>query len=564
MQAAPPTAPGYELLSLLGSGGAARVWRARRTADNLLVALKVVDLGPGEVSGALREAAVLSRVRHPHVLHLYDVVPLDGDDGRPAGVALAVQLAAGGSLAQVLAARDHLTPGEVVTALAPLAAALADLHAVGVVHGDVSAGNVLFLSDGMPMLSDLGVCRIAGEPAAATHGTDGMVAPELVEGLAPSAESDVYAVGALAWQCLVGRPPGWVGTRAPLVEMAPGLPEALREIVTACLAPEPDDRPEADEVAAALFDAARPEPLKLAPGADPALGLTQRLREEVNDPAPSHERPVRRLHPWAVTRGRRGRRGPGLRAQAAHRARAGERTAGPERGDRWSVRGTWWWRATAAVVVLLGLMQLGVPAVRQAAAWLLEPAPAPTSTTTSTSQSPSTAVALAPSGPAGSSQAAELGAGEGSSIGAAESPAAASAGGEQAPPSGAAAMSDPSRDPAAAVQGLVDARAAAWVSGEPDDLAAVHAPGSMALAADAADLQAAAARGWRYEGVGFTVVEATVARVEDRRVVVEAQVDRSAFRVVGADESRSQPAKAEDVTLDLRLTDAGWRIWSWS
>lgn len=559
MQAAPPTVPGYDLLSPLGSGGAARVWRARRRADNLLVALKVVDLGPEEVSGALREAAVLSRVRHPHVLRLYDVVPLDGDDGRPGGVALAVHLAAGGSLAQVLQARDHLTPGEVVTALAPVAAALADLHAAGVVHGDVSAGNVLFLSDGMPMLSDLGMCRIAGEPAAATHGTDGMVAPELIEGLPPSAESDVYAVGAVAWQCLVGRPPGWVGIRASLVEVAPELPEALCGIISACLAPEPDDRPEAHEVAAGLFDAARPEPLKLAPGADPARGLTQRLRDVINDTETGPEPPVRRLHPWAVIGGRDGRP-PGRRAQPAHRARTGDRTVASEGTGRAWVRSTWWWRATAAAVVMLGLTQLGVPVVREAAGWLMEPAP------TSSTQSPPTPVAA--TGPAGG--AAPLSAGEGSTVGGAAtssavtSPAVPPSGEGSEPLRGATAEPDPSRDPAAAVQGLVDARAAAWVSGDVDDLAAVHAPGSIALAADVADLRAAADHGWRYKGVRFTVVEVSVKRVEDRRVVVEATVDRSAFQVVGADESHSQPAKVADVTLDLRLTDAGWRIWSWS
>jgi len=151
MQPEPPQVPGYSLLEPIGSGATGRVWRARREADALLVALKIVDVPDGDVSSAMREAAVLSRVRHRHLIHLYDVLALPGADGRSASIALAVQLAGGGSLAQVLSGRGHLTPGELVTVVAPLAGALADLHRAGVVHGDLSPGNVLFLSDGMPM-----------------------------------------------------------------------------------------------------------------------------------------------------------------------------------------------------------------------------------------------------------------------------------------------------------------------------------------------------------------------------------------------------------------------------
>lgn len=206
-----PQIPGYDVLGRIGVGSSAQVWRARRLADDLDVALKVVPTRPEQVSSALREAGILARVRHQHVIHLYAVLPVPGSGGRPGGVALAMELADGGALTDVLSAREHLTPGELVTICSPLAGALAELHRASVVHGDISPGNVLFRSDGMPLLADLGASRIAGERQAQTYGTDGMVAPEVLEGFEPSAESDVYALGALSWRCLVGEDRGGSG-----------------------------------------------------------------------------------------------------------------------------------------------------------------------------------------------------------------------------------------------------------------------------------------------------------------------------------------------------------------
>ena len=69
-------------------------------------------------------------------------------------------------------------PGEVVTIAAPLASALATAHGLGLVHGDVSPANVLFTADGMPLLADLGVARVAGERLATVDGTLDMSSPE--------------------------------------------------------------------------------------------------------------------------------------------------------------------------------------------------------------------------------------------------------------------------------------------------------------------------------------------------------------------------------------------------
>src|SRR5690606_4753627 len=134
----------------------------------LAVALKVIRPRTGDVDDALCEAGLLASVRHRHVVHLYDVLPLtEVGTGRPEAVVLVTQLAAGGSLAQLLSRRSILSPGELVTVLQPVAGALVDLHARGVVHGDLSTGNVLFRADGMPLLADLGTARVAGERGGA-------------------------------------------------------------------------------------------------------------------------------------------------------------------------------------------------------------------------------------------------------------------------------------------------------------------------------------------------------------------------------------------------------------
>jgi eukaryotic-like serine/threonine-protein kinase len=528
-----PVVPGYSLLERVGSGASGEVWRARRRADDLLVALKVVRPRDGDLSTALREAAVLSRVRHQHLLHLYDVVPLPDPQGRPAGLGLAVQFAAGGSLAQVLAARRLLSLGELVTLLSPLAGALADLHRVGVVHGDVSPGNVLFLSDGMPMLADVGVSRLVGERLDAVHGTDGMVAPEVVEGFPPGPESDVYALGALAWVCLSGEQPGWVGTRADLADLAPELPDAARDLVQRCLAPEPEDRPDAEEVAVAVLALAPPEPIEVAPDADPGLGLTRRLRAAARADDEADEQVGRRSH------------------LPRHRSARGT----SEHGGPGRRRPLW-----AAAAVLLVTVAVGSVAVAV--------------TSWPSGEAQDGVAPLAPAAP--TSPAAEGAPGAGASPAAGVSPSgdrtgsarAASTSSVSVEPSapGAGALDpvvDDEPEPVSLMQELVDARALAWESGDPERLRAALAAGSPALRADTADLELAAAERIDYTGVGFRVVSADIRGEEDGRLRVSGVVERAPLQISTRDGIQQTPGVEEEVTWELRRTDGRWFLWSW-
>ncbi len=295
----PPVVPGYALGTRLGTGGSAVVWAGTRDRDGTPVAVKVVTVGAGEqADAAVRELGVLARVDVEGLVRFHEAVSLPGQDRR---VALVLDHVGGGSLQGVLAARGTLSVGESVTVLAPVAKALAGLHAAGVVHGDVTPGNVLLERTGRPLLADLGVARFVGEAPGEAVGTEGFVAPEVVDGGAVTPAADVYAAGALAWWCVTGQVPGPASWRAPLESLAPGLPEAWCETTTQALASDPAARPSAAQLALAWFDAAPCEPLRLVVGTDETSLLTHRLRrpqsEAVEVRRPAKQRRFARAAP---------------------------------------------------------------------------------------------------------------------------------------------------------------------------------------------------------------------------------------------------------------------------
>ncbi len=156
--------PGYRLVGLLGFGPTGQVWRAVEIATDAEVAARLVrrpTRSGAELSGRLRElSGRLQRLGHPHVLGLRRVLP-----GQRAGEVWCVaDLAAGGSLAALLARRGTLSPGEVVTIGAPVAEALQAMHARGLAHGRMHASNILLTADGRPLLSDAGLAEALLDP----------------------------------------------------------------------------------------------------------------------------------------------------------------------------------------------------------------------------------------------------------------------------------------------------------------------------------------------------------------------------------------------------------------
>ena len=252
----------YDLDHQIGAGASGTVWRAHhRGPVTRTVALKRLRAGGGadDLARLRREAMVLAELDHPHVVRVLEVIH-DGD-----GVAVAMQFAPGGSLDDLLAERGRLEPGQVVALAAPLAEALASAHRRGVVHGDVKPANVLFTSDGEPLLGDFGVARTLGQVTSdQVTGTAEYLAPELLDGARPDQRTDIYALGVVCYQALAGRPPhtgpaplavaraAEAGAHTPL-DAVPGVPPAVARVVERAMDRDRDRRfATADELARAL------------------------------------------------------------------------------------------------------------------------------------------------------------------------------------------------------------------------------------------------------------------------------------------------------------------------
>jgi hypothetical protein len=308
-----PVVPGFVLEELLGRGGSGQVWRARPRAGGPPVAVKVLVRGDPERQE--REAALLAELDHPHLVRLHRVVRHEVR-GRPAEVALVLDLLAGGSLAALLARRGRLRPGEVVTTVAPIAAALAHAHERGVVHGDLSPGNVVFTAEGRPVLTDLGTARLVGDTAGAEV-TPAYVDPVVARGGAPGPASDVFGVAAAAFHALTGIAP-WnaadprgtltvaaAGDLPDLALLAPEAPEELVRVVQRGLSLDPHRRGTAAAFALDLRHACRPEPVRLPEAGvpDAELGMTGRgARTELTHQVPG--RRPRAAHSAPVSVGR--------------------------------------------------------------------------------------------------------------------------------------------------------------------------------------------------------------------------------------------------------------------
>lgn len=226
----------YELEEQLAAGAHGSVWRGRRkgAVPQDVAVKRVLSGAPAEAVEALRrEAEVLSSLDHPHVVRVLDVADDDG------GVAVVMQFAPGGSLAALLAARGRLSGGEVVAILAPIADALASAHRRGVLHGDVKPGNIVFTSDGEPLLGDFGIARRLGGGPQGLAGTPEYMAPEVAGGAEPDERADVYALGVVAYEALCGVVPFDGPTALAVLRAADsGSPPALDDRVPQALAAE--------------------------------------------------------------------------------------------------------------------------------------------------------------------------------------------------------------------------------------------------------------------------------------------------------------------------------------
>jgi hypothetical protein len=248
----------YERVARLGRGGMGVVDLARRE-DGTEVALKRLTLhgSTEDIARARhrieREAEVLTRLDHPNIVELLEVVD-DGED-----ITLVMAYLTGGTLADRVATHGPLPPEEVERLAEDLGRALAEAHRAGVVHRDIKPGNVLFDAHGVPHLADFGVASSRDDTAGLTVvgmvvGTPGFMAPEQARGEGAGQASDVFALGATLLYAATGEGPYGKGAadllmlRAAEGKVRPvprSLPVTLRRRLEAMLDPRPERRPSA-------------------------------------------------------------------------------------------------------------------------------------------------------------------------------------------------------------------------------------------------------------------------------------------------------------------------------
>jgi eukaryotic-like serine/threonine-protein kinase len=518
--------PGYDIDELVGFGGSGEVWRAREQASGDVVALKRVRsagaaAAASGAAGALgeptqrlqREAALLATVQHEHVVRLRSVVPIAD------GLVLVLDYAEGGSLTALLAARGRLSAGEVVTIGAPLAGALAEVHARGLSHGDITPGNIVFDGAGKPLLADLGVASLAGEQGVAVGATAGYADPagfgSAGTGGPRLAAGDVHGLAAVCFAALAGVPP-YLETDPSVAQalrpLVPGAPAGLVAAIESALDPDPAARPDAATLGRALFAACAPAAVRLA---RPAAPVVEAPTREVRPPVESHE-----------TTPAVGRRGTSPRGSLARRPSA-------SRGrHRWSAK-----RAVVVRRVVTGAAAVGLlgGAIAVGVGWAGHDHNASASTVVAASPLPS--IVVVPSQPLPSA------------VGSA-SPVASSA---SAVPNWTAVL-----------EALDTARDAAFADGDAGQLDTVYVAASAVLAADRATLTQLVTAGQRARGLHLQLVSVRAASVSPTNVTLAVRDTLSAYDLVGTDGAVEHAAGRgeRDWIVMLRLQHPGdhWRI----
>ncbi|GIJ21616.1 serine/threonine-protein kinase [Micromonospora lutea] len=262
----------YRLIEQLGAGGMSVVWRGYDEVLGRQVAVKVLASRLAS-DRAFRhririEAQAAARLCHPNITNVYDY-----GESVQVGVTVpyvVMELIDGGPLTARLTRDARLPWREAVTVAAEVSSALATAHARGVVHRDVTPGNVMLTATGVKVV-DFGISALVGEsekgPDGTLLGTPAYLAPERLDNGQVSPATDVYAVGLLLYRMLTGRLPWQADTTTQMLRAhmyrepdpmpdVPGLPDGVADLVGRCLAKLPADRPTTAELARTLAEAA--------------------------------------------------------------------------------------------------------------------------------------------------------------------------------------------------------------------------------------------------------------------------------------------------------------------
>jgi serine/threonine-protein kinase PknK len=251
-----PRVPGYDSFELIGRGGFSSVWRARQTAYDRMVAVKILHSGIDDEAGRRRferECTLMGRLTgHPNIVTVLDSGFLD--DGHPF---LAMTYCEHGSLADRVRSTGPIPAAEVTRIGVKIAGALDAAHQLGVLHRDVKPENILVTAFGEPALADFGISTARGAATVTAAYTPTHAAPEVLLGKPADVRTDAYNLGSTLYQLLRGESafsdPEQTGVadfvdrvlHQPPPPLAPEIaPAALSAAIVAAMAKDPADRPQ--------------------------------------------------------------------------------------------------------------------------------------------------------------------------------------------------------------------------------------------------------------------------------------------------------------------------------
>jgi serine/threonine-protein kinase len=270
----------YEIRERIGSGGMARVMRAFDLRLEREVAVKMLHddlLEKQEIAARfMREARIFAKLRHAHIVEIHDILHFEGDDQRPGGVAMVMELIDGMDAARTIRGLGPVRPEVAAIIVRAVADALAYAHHQGIVHRDVKPANVLLGRDGRVKLSDFGIARL-GEDSKLTRtgdfmGTPAYCPPEQAEGRKVADTADQYALGVVLYELVTGavpfEGPSALAVLRRIVEgdythprtVRPDLSEPLSGVITRAMQVHPQDRFADMPAFLDALDAAAPAP----------------------------------------------------------------------------------------------------------------------------------------------------------------------------------------------------------------------------------------------------------------------------------------------------------------
>ncbi|WP_328904241.1 MULTISPECIES: serine/threonine-protein kinase [unclassified Streptomyces] len=297
------------------------VWRATDEVLGRAVAVKLLLGEHADESATARfrlEAQTAARLSHPHLVAVFDFGAWENR------LFLVMELVEGRSLADLLLAQERLGPEQAARIAGQAAAGLAAAHRQGIVHRDIKPGNLMLDGEGTVKIGDFGIAQFVDDPSAALTttghivGTSLYLAPERALGRTADAASDMYSLGCVVYQLLLGDPPFRSDTATatlyqhvdtppvPLRQRGVDVSAAFDTYLLGLLAKQPEDRPTAQQVADWFQGDAwrgRPEALPphhpapalapfpaapaAPPGADPGAPTTYRLPQAPAGHAPA-------------------------------------------------------------------------------------------------------------------------------------------------------------------------------------------------------------------------------------------------------------------------------------